>query len=34
MVTDPAGVAIYVGDIIYRGDCVKLNIDLLTNGDG
>ncbi|MCH8154892.1 MAG: GntR family transcriptional regulator, partial [Proteobacteria bacterium] len=34
VVTDMAGVAIYVGDIIYRGDCVKLNIDLLTNGDG
>ena len=34
VVTDTAGVAIYVGDIIYRGDCVKLNIDLLTNGDG
>ena len=34
VVTDMAGVAIYVGDIVYRGDCVKLNIDLLTNGDG
>ncbi len=34
VVTDTAGVAIYVGDIIYRGDCVKLNIDLLTDGDG
>ena len=34
VVTDTAGVAIYVGDIVYRGDCVKLNIDLLTNGDG
>ncbi len=34
VVTDTAGVAIYVGDIIYRGDCVKLTLDLLTNGDG
>ncbi len=33
VVTDTAGVAIYVGDIIYRGDCAKLNIDLLPNGD-
>jgi GntR family transcriptional regulator len=33
VVTDDRGVAIYVGDIIYRGDCVKLNIDLLPNGE-
>lgn len=28
-VVDDAGVAIYIADIIYRGDCVKLDIDLL-----
>jgi len=33
VVTDAAGVVIYVGDIIYRGDCIRLNIDLLTNGN-
>ncbi len=31
VVVDNRGVAIYVGDIIYRGDCVKLDIDLLRN---
>ncbi|MGD9868658.1 MAG: GntR family transcriptional regulator, partial [Hyphomicrobiales bacterium] len=29
VVTDKDGVAIYVGDIIYRGDRVKLDIELL-----
>ena len=28
VVTDDAGIVIYVADIIYRGDCVKLDIDL------
>ena len=32
VVTDDKGVVIYVGEIIYRGDCVRLNIDLLPNG--
>lgn len=31
VVVDSRGVAIYVADIIYRGDCVKLDIDLLQN---
>lgn len=30
-VTDRQGVAIYVAEIIYRGDCVKLDIDLLAD---
>ena len=29
VVVDDKGVAIYVGDIVYRGDCVKLDIDLM-----
>ena len=29
VVIDDQGTAIYVGDIVYRGDCVKLDIDLL-----
>ncbi len=29
VVTDPEGVAIYVAEIIYRNDCVKLYINLL-----
>ena len=29
---DDTGVAIYVGEIIYRGDFIKLDIDLLANG--
>ena len=29
VVTDPKSVAIYVANIIYRGDCVRLDIDLL-----
>ena len=32
-VTDDQGVAIYVGEMIYRGDCVRLNIDLLPDED-
>ncbi|MDX1513482.1 MAG: GntR family transcriptional regulator [Gammaproteobacteria bacterium] len=32
IVVDVAGVVIYVADIIYRGDCVKLDIDLLNRG--
>ena len=31
IVTDADGVIIYSGDIIYRGDRVKLNIELLNN---
>ena len=31
VVVDAQGVAIYVAEIIYRGDCVKLHIDLLDN---
>ena len=34
VVVDDRGVAIYVGDIVYRGDCVKLDIDLLGGGPG
>ena len=34
VVTDTSGVAIYIGDIIYRGDCVKLDINLLPNVAG
>ena len=33
-VTDDQGVAIYVGEMIYRGDCVHLNIDLLPDEGG
>lgn len=29
VVADPKGIVIYVADIIYRGDCVRLDIDLL-----
>jgi GntR family transcriptional regulator len=29
---DDKGVAIYIGEIIYRGDFIKLDIDLLANG--
>lgn len=29
VVVDDAGIAIYIADIIYRGDCIKLDIDLL-----
>lgn len=31
VIIDDAGVAIYVGDIIYRADCIKLQIDLLSS---
>lgn len=31
VVKDAQGVAIYVGDIIYRSDAIKLHIDLLAN---
>jgi GntR family transcriptional regulator len=29
VVVDKEGTAVYVADIIYRGDCVRLHIDLL-----
>ena len=29
VVTDDGGVVVYVGEIVYRGDCVKLDGDLL-----
>jgi GntR family transcriptional regulator len=29
VVTDRAGVAIYVGEIVYRGDVVHLDIELI-----
>ncbi|MCC7016026.1 MAG: GntR family transcriptional regulator [Rhodospirillales bacterium] len=28
-----AGIAIYVADMVYRGDCVRLDIDLLAGGE-
>ena len=31
VVTDGGGVVIYVGEIVYRGDCVKLDGDLLAS---
>ena len=34
VVVDAKGIAIYVAEIIYRGDCVKLHIDLLQNARG
>ena len=34
VVTDDTGVAIYVADIIYRGDCIKFDIELLQNSSG
>jgi GntR family transcriptional regulator len=34
VVVDAQGIAIYVAEIIYRGDCVKLRIDLLENARG
>jgi GntR family transcriptional regulator len=34
VVVDAKGIAIYVAEIIYRGDCVKLRIDLLGNARG
>lgn len=33
-VVDENGTAIYVGDIVYRGDCVKFDIDLLNATTG
>lgn len=33
VVTDGAGTVIYLGEITYRGDCVKLNIELLGRED-
>jgi GntR family transcriptional regulator len=33
ILVDGDGIAIYVGDIIYRGDCIKLSIDLLARDD-
>jgi GntR family transcriptional regulator len=32
VVIDDTGEAIYVGDIIYRADCIKLQVDLLGSG--
>ena len=32
VVVDDSGVAIYVADIIYRGECVKFDINLLNTG--
>jgi GntR family transcriptional regulator len=29
VVIDDSGVAVYIAEIIYRGDCIKLSIDLL-----
>jgi len=34
VVVDREGVAIYVADIIYRGDCVKLETNLFTSSGG
>lgn len=34
VVVDDRGIAIYVGDIIYRGDRVKFDIDLLNTRNG
>ena len=32
VIVDDTGEAIYVGDIIYRADCIKLQVDLLGSG--
>jgi GntR family transcriptional regulator len=32
VIIDDTGEAIYVGDIIYRADCIKLQVDLLSTG--
>jgi GntR family transcriptional regulator len=32
VIIDDTGEAIYVGDIIYRADCIKLQVDLLGSG--
>jgi GntR family transcriptional regulator len=34
VVADAAGVVIYVGEITYPGDCVRLNIELIGGGQG
>ena len=34
VVTDAAGTVIYVGEITYPGDCVRLNIELIGQGRG
>lgn len=34
VVNDKDGIAIYVAEITYRGDCLRLDIDLLGNGHG
>jgi GntR family transcriptional regulator len=31
-VTDTRGIAIYVADILYRGDCIKLETTLVGRG--
>lgn len=33
LVVDGRGIAIYVADIIYRGDCIKLETNLINDGD-
>lgn len=33
VVIDEEGTAIYVAEVVFRGDCVKLHIDLLGNGE-
>jgi GntR family transcriptional regulator len=32
VIIDDTGEAIYVGDIVYRADCIKLQVDLLGSG--
>ena len=32
VVTDASGMVIYVGEITYPGDCVRLNIELIGQG--
>ena len=34
IVENRAGVVTYVGEVVYRGDCVRFDIDLLRNGAG
>ena len=34
VVTDADGTVVYVGEIVYRGDCVKLDGDLLASLTG
>ena len=33
LIRDKRGVVTYVAEVIYRGDCVRFDIDLLRNGD-